>query len=127
MQTEVWVMTKDTKEIVDFAETFGALEVRLGRVIEVSPTTSNGKPAYLMAVDFGKFGKHQSVGRFTWHAIDDVKGRLVVGVLNLGTKSIDGVESSALILGVQVPKAESGEATFLTPAHPNPKIGGKVF
>lgn len=120
-------MSKDSKEIVDRAETFDALELRLGRVIEVSPATANGKPAYRMIIDFGKFGKRQSIGRFTWHAIDDVKDRLVIGVLNLGTKPIDGIESSALILGVQVPKADSGEATFLTPAHTNPKIGGKVF
>jgi len=34
--------------------------------------------------------------------------------------------SEVLILGVQYPKAESGEATFITPLA-NAKVGGKLF
>ncbi len=34
--------------------------------------------------------------------------------------------SEVLILGVQFPKAESGEATFITP-FAEAKIGGKLF
>jgi tRNA-binding protein len=36
------------------------------------------------------------------------------------------VISEVLILGVQYPKAESGEATFVSPAV-NAKAGGKLF
>jgi tRNA-binding protein len=36
------------------------------------------------------------------------------------------VKSEVLILGVQYPKAESGEATFVSPAA-NAKIGSKLF
>jgi tRNA-binding protein len=35
-----------------------------------------------MVIDFGKFGKHVSYGRFAKHPIEEVKERLVLGVLN---------------------------------------------
>ncbi len=79
-----------------------------------------------MVVDFGKFGKRVSYGRFTQHAIDDVKDRLVLGVLNFEPRQMGPVVSDVLILGVQYPKAESGEATFISPAV-NAKIGSKLF
>jgi tRNA-binding protein len=77
-------------------------------------------------VDFGKFGVKTSVGRFTQHTIEDISGKLVVGVLNFGLRRIGSVDSEVLILGVQYPGVESGEATFLTP-FVDAKIGGKVF
>ena len=60
------------------------------------------------------------------HPIEDVKGRLVLAVLNFEPRTIGNVLSEALVLGVQFPKAESGEATFVTPAA-NAKIGSKLF
>jgi tRNA-binding protein len=47
-------------------------------------------------------------------------------VLNFEPRSIGSAVSEVLILGVQYPKAESGEATFITPAS-QAKIGGKLF
>jgi tRNA-binding protein len=79
-----------------------------------------------MKVDFGKFGIRTSVGRFTQHAPDDLKDKLVLGVLNFEPRQIGDTLSEVLILGVQYPKADSGEATFITPAT-QAKIGGKLF
>ena len=79
-----------------------------------------------MVVDFGKFGKRVSYGRFTNHPIEEVMGRLVLGVLNFESKKIGPVVSEALIVGVQYPKAESGEATFVSPAI-DAKVGSKLF
>ncbi len=119
-------MARKTKPVVDKETTFDPLELRLGRVVEVSIQESP-KKAYRIVVDFGKFGRKTSVGRFTHHSEEELMGQLVVGALNFGTRQVGGVDSECLILGVQFPKAESGEATFLTPAHPNAKIGGKLF
>jgi len=119
-------MPKETKAIVAFDESFAKLDVRVGRVTEVDLETRTHKPTYKMVVDFGKFGKRVSYGRFTNHPIDDVKNRLVLGVLNFEPRQMGLVISEVLILGVQYPKAESGEATFVTPAV-NAKIGGKLF
>ena len=120
-------MAKQTKSTVAKSETFDLLEIRLGRVLSVEEEPSAPKKAYKLKVDFGKFGTRTSVGRFTMHSIEEIKGKLVLGVLNFGSIKIGEVESEALILGVQYPKADSGEATFITPAEGTAKIGGKLF
>ena len=119
-------MGKETKPIVSFVESFDKLDIRVGRVIEVELETSTDKPTYKMTVDFGKFGKRVSYGRFTNHPISEVKDRLVLGVLNFEPKQMGAVISEVLIVGVQYPKAESGEAAFVSPAV-NSKIGSKLF
>ena len=119
-------MTKVTKPIVPFENSLGTLDIRVGRIVDVEIETRTHKPTYKMVVDFGKFGKRASFGRFTQHSIDDVKDRLVLGVLNFEPRQMGPVVSEVLILGVQYPKAESGEATFVSPAV-NAKIGSKLF
>ena len=49
-----------------------------------------------------------------------------MGVLNFEPRMIGDVSSDFLLLGVQFPKADSGEATFVTPAI-EAKIGSKLF
>ena len=119
-------MSKETKPIVAYDESLAKPDIRVGRVVEVDFETKTHKPTYKMVVDFGKYGKRVSYGRFTQHLIDEVKNRLVLGVLNFEPRQMGPVTSEVLILGVQYPKAESGEATFVSPAV-NAKIGGKLF
>ncbi len=119
-------MAKETKSIVSFEESFDKLDIRVGRVIAVDLETSTYKPTYKMTVDFGKYGTRVSYGRFTQHPVEEVKDRLVLGVLNFDPKQMGEVISEALIIGVQYPKADSGEATFVSPAV-NAKIGSKLF
>ena len=117
-------MTEE-KEIVSKEETFDKLEIRLGRILSVEEAAAP-KKAYKMKIDFGKFGIRTSVGRFTQHAPEEIKDKLVLGVLNFHPRQIGETVSDVLVLGVQYPKAESGEATFITSAAPA-KIGGKLF
>ncbi|MCE5244283.1 MAG: tRNA-binding protein [Syntrophobacteraceae bacterium] len=119
-------MSRDVKPVVDKEEVFDKLEIRVGRVVEVELEPSAPKPSYRMTVDFGKFGRRVSIGRFTQHPVEEVRGRLVLAVLNFEPKPIGGAVSEALVLGVQYPKAESGEATFVSPAA-DAKIGSKLF
>ena len=116
----------DEKEIVSKEETFDKLEIRLGRVISVEEEPTAPKKAYKMKVDFGKFGIRTSVGRFTQHTPEEIKDKLVLGILNFSPRKIGDIVSDVLILGVQYPKADSGEATFITPLA-QAKIGGKLF
>jgi tRNA-binding protein len=120
-------MPSELKPVVSPEDTLARLDIRLGRVLSVEPEPTAPKPAYRLTVDFGKFGRRTSVGRFTQHAAADLKGALVLGVLNFEPRQIGETLSEVLILGVQFPAADSGEATFLTPANPAAKIGGKVF
>lgn len=118
-------MTEE-KAVVAKEDTFDKLEVRVGRVINVEEEIAAPKKAYKMKIDFGKFGIKTSVGRFTQHQPDEIKGKLVLGILNFPPRQIGNTTSEVLILGVQYPKAESGEATFITP-FVEAKIGGKLF
>jgi len=119
-------MAKETKPTVSFEETFEKLDIRVGRVIEVDLESRTHKPTYRMMVDFGKYGKHISYGRFTNHPVEEVKDRLILGVLNFDSRQMGPVTSEVLIIGVQYPKAESGEATFVSPVV-DAKIGSKLF
>lgn len=116
----------EEKSIVNKEETFDKLEIRLGRVMKVEIEPTAPKKAYKLVVDFGKFGIKTSIGRFTQHSPDQLLGKLVMGVLNFAPRQIGNAVSEVLILGVQYPKAESGEATFITPAA-EAKIGSKLF
>lgn len=117
---------KEEKQIVLKEETFDKLEIRVGRVVSVEEELSAPKKAYRMKIDFGKFGIRTSVGRFTEHHPGDIADQLVLGILNFAPRQIGNTVSDVLILGVQFPKAESGEATFVTPVA-QAKIGGKLF
>ncbi|PLY04966.1 MAG: tRNA-binding protein [Desulfuromonas sp.] len=119
-------MASELKPETTFDESFAKLDIRVGRIVEVDQETGTPKPTYKMTVDFGKYGRKISYGRFTCHPIEEVRGRLVLGVLNFPPRDMGPVTSEVLILGVQYPKAESGEATFVSPAVAA-KIGSKLF
>lgn len=119
-------MAETGKITVSKEETFDKLEIRLGRILSAEIEPSALKKTYKLEIDFGKFGKKVSVGRFTQHSQEELKGKLVLGVLNFESRQIGDVTSEVLVLGVQYPKADSGEATIITPLA-EAKIGGKLF
>ena len=69
-----------------------------------------------MTIDLGKFGNRISYCRFTMHPPEEVKDRLVFGLLNFEPRQMGPVAIEVLILGVQYSKADSGEATLVSPA-----------
>lgn len=119
-------MASDLKSVVSFEDSLGLLDIRLGRIVEAELCTLTPKTTYKMLIDFGKYGRRVSYGRFTMHPLDEVIGRQVMGVLNFPPRPMGEVTSEVLVLGVQYPKAESGEATFVVPAV-DAKIGSKLF
>jgi len=119
-------MADEIKPVVSKEETFDKLDIRLGRVMSVSISPDSPKPTYIIKADFGKYGIKTSVGRFTKHTTDELVGKLILGVLNFEPRKIGSMTSEFLCLGVQFPKADSGEATIITPLA-DAKIGGKLF
>lgn len=119
-------MSQETKEIVNKEETFDKLEIRLGKIISIEDAIEVPKKSYLIKADFGKFGIKQSVGRFTSHTKEELINKMILGVLNFGDREIGQYKSEFLLLGVQYPKAESGEATIITPLA-EAKLGSKLF
>lgn len=119
-------MSSTIKAIVAKEDTFDKLDIRLGQVLDVEPEPSAVKSAYRITIDFGKFGRRTSVGRFAQHTVTEIVGKKVLAVLNFAPRTIGDTVSEVLVLGVQYPRAESGEATPITPLA-DAKIGGKLF
>ena len=114
------------KPPVRMDDTFGLLDIRVGKVLTVELTNLARKPSYKITADFGKFGVRTSVARLTQHAPEELIERQILGVLNFEPRDVGGIISEFLCLGVQVPKAESGEATIVIPSI-EVKLGSKLF
>jgi tRNA-binding protein len=123
---ESTIMAAEIKPTVSMEETFDRLDIRVGRVVSVEPATAAAKPSYVIHADFGRFGTRTSVARLTQHDREELIGRQILGVLNFEVREIGGITSEFLCLGVQYPKADSGEATIVTPLI-EAKLGSKLF
>lgn len=80
---------------------FEKIELRVGRVITAEVFKEARKPAYILTVDFGEeIGIRKSSARITeLYNVDDLPGRLVVGVVNFPKKQIGPLMSECLITG----------------------------
>ena len=86
------------------ADAFFAVDMRVGRVVGVEDFPEARKPAYKIEADFGPVvGVLQSSAQITNYSKDELRGRLVVGALNLGAKRIAGFKSEFLVLGAMDP------------------------
>lgn len=80
--------------------TFSALDLRVGRILQVRAFPRARKPAWQLAVDFGpEVGVLSTSAQVTNYREDELLGRLVVGAINLGSKRIAGFTSEFLVLG----------------------------
>jgi tRNA-binding protein len=82
------------------ADDFFAVDMRVGRVLEVEAFPEARKPAWKLTVDFGPaVGTLRTSAQVTSYSEPELVGRLVVGAVNLGTKRIAGFTSQFLVLG----------------------------
>jgi len=83
---------------------FLRVDMRVGRVLEVTLNERAKLPAYVMRIDFGlELGVKLSSAQLTEnYTPGDLVGRLVVAVCNLGVKRVAGVKSEVLVLGAVV-------------------------
>lgn len=81
---------------------FDKLDIRVGRIIEIEDFSEARNPSYKVNVDFGKeIGiKKSSVQLCTNYSKEDLKNKLVLGVVNFTPKQIGNFMSEVLILGV---------------------------
>ena len=119
-------MANELKPLVSISDTLDLLDIRVGKVLTVEPAASARKPSYRITADFGRFGVKTSVARLTQHSPEELLGRQILGVLNFEPRELGRIISEFLCLGVQIPKAESGEATIVTPMV-EVKPGSKLF
>lgn len=78
---------------------FAAVDLRVGRVVDVEPFPEVRKPAWKIIVDFGELGQRRTSAQVVHYGREELLGRLVVGAVNLGSKRIAGFTSEFLLLG----------------------------
>ena len=79
---------------------FLAVDMRVGRVLEVQDFPEARKPAWKLTIDFGpELGVKRSSAQITNYAREDLEGRLVVAVVNFAPRRIGPFMSEVLVLG----------------------------
>lgn len=85
-------------------EGFAALDLRVGRIVEVAPLPAARNPAYQLTIDLGSaLGRRRSSAQITNYRPEELEGRQVVVAANLGRKRIAGFVSEVLVLGALEP------------------------
>jgi len=109
---------------ITFAD-FDKVDIRVGRIVRAEPFPEARKPAYKLQIDFGpEIGVKRSSAQLTKHyRLDELEGRLVLGVVNFPPRQIGPVRSEVLTLGVP---DETGAVVLVVPAGDVP-IGGRLF
>ncbi len=78
---------------------FTAVEMRVGRVLEVQPFPKARNPSWKVRVDLGPLGEKWSSAQVTSYTAEQLVGTLVVCVCNFAPRNIAGFMSEVLILG----------------------------
>ena len=108
---------------IDIAD-FERVDMRVGRVLTAEPFPEARKPAYKLRIDFGPLGVRRSSAQLTAHyRPEELRGKLVIAVLNFPPRQIGPVRSEVLVLGVPDP---DGAVVLLEPSVDVP-LGGRVF
>jgi tRNA-binding protein len=106
-------------------EDFDKLDIRVGRIIEAAPLDGARKPAYKLVLDFGDGDTRQSSAQLvdTYPDPSQLKGRLIIAVVNFPPRRVAGWRSDVLVLGAL---PEDGRIPLLgvdVGAHPGDRVG----
>lgn len=102
---------------------FEALDVRVGRVLEVEDAQTR-KPTYRMTIDFGpEIGTKVSCGALRNYSPEELIGSTVIGVVNFPALRMGPEKSEVLVLGV--PGDGGGTIRLVTESEVAP--GAAVF
>lgn len=106
-------------------EDFEKIYIRVGKIIEVEEYPQARKPSYKLKIDFGsEIGIKKSVGQFVAnYTKEELKGKLVVCVVNFPPRQIGPAISEVLTLGFP---DENGNTVLITPTK-NVPLGGRLF
>ncbi len=104
---------------------FQKLDIRVGKIIEVDDFPEARKPMYKIKIDYGEeIGiKQSAVGATRLYTKEDLKGKMVMGVVNLSPRQIGPFTSEALTLGVT---DEEGRCVLITPDR-EVQLGAKLY
>lgn len=104
---------------------FLKVDIRVGRIISAEVFKEARKPAYKLTIDFGpEIGECRSSAQITEnYRVEDLPGRLVLGVVNFPPKQIGPMRSEVLTLGV--PDA-NGHVVLVAPDK-DAVVGGRLY
>ena len=90
---------EETPLAIDW-EHFAAVDMRVGRVLEVEEFPEARVPAWKLRIDFGpRIGLKSSSAQITHYPREELEGRMVVGVVNFPPKRIGPFLSEVLVMG----------------------------
>jgi len=108
--------------VIDFDQ-FLAVDLRVGRVLEVHEFPEARKPAWKLTIDFGpEIGVKRSSAQITNYAREELQGRLVVAVVNFPPRQIGPYMSEVLCIGAS---DEKGRIILLRPDTDVP-VGARI-
>ena len=103
-------------------EHFAAVDIRVGRIVEVEDFPEARRPAWKLRVDFGPdIGIKRSSAQIRNYEREELEGRLVVAVVNFPPRQIGPVRSEVLVLGTY-----SAEGVLLLRPDSNAALGDRV-
>ncbi|PIO97163.1 tRNA-binding protein [Pleomorphomonas carboxyditropha] len=104
---------------------FLKVDIRVGRIVAAEVFKEARRPAYKLRIDFGpEIGERRSSAQITEnYQVDELVGRLVLGVVNFPSKQIGPMRSEVLTLGV--PDA-AGHVVLVAPDK-DAVIGGRLY
>lgn len=107
-------------------EDFEKVDIRVGKIIEVSGFPEAKKPAFKLKIDFGQeIGiKSSSVQAVGAHTKEELQGMLVCCVVNFPIKKIGSFESEVLTLGFR--NAEGMGWVLITPSKSSIQLGDRL-
>ena len=107
--------------LITFDE-FAAVDIRVGRIVEVEDFPEARRPAWKLRVDFGpELGIKRSSAQIKNYAREDLEDRLVLGVVNFPPRQIGPVRSEVLVLGTY-----STDGVLLLSPEPQAALGDRV-
>ena len=103
---------------------FKKLDIRVGKIIEALDFPEAKKPAYKLKIDFGKeIGTKNSSAQITKnYTKEELKGKLVLAVINFPPRKIGPFVSEVLTLGVP----DKNNETILVEPGKEVEVGGKL-
>ena len=101
---------------------FAAVDIRVGRIVEVEDFPEARRPAWRLRVDLGpEIGVKRSSAQIRNYERDELEGRLVLAVVNFPPRQIGPVRSEVLVLGTY-----SEEGVLLLSPEPQAALGDRV-
>jgi tRNA-binding protein len=101
---------------------FAAVDMRVGRIVEVEDFPEARRPAWKLRVDFGpEIGVKRASAQIRNYERGQLEGRLVIGVVNFPPRQIGPVRSEVLVLGTY-----SDEGVLLLSPEPTAALGDRI-